>query len=175
MQWRSATTGADDAMRGTSDDEISYATGWTISGAGDAGHHRRDLAAGDLILALLCATRLPPATSRSVARRIRVQQFSSRYRRSHPNGRSRYHVYPPNVCDPNWRLGFWLAEVTSSLECERRRSRRRGATGWGNCHGWSECNGGRSYRPQASVRARCPGPVVASPGFVVTLLDPHGR
>jgi hypothetical protein len=32
MQWRSATTGADDAMRGTGDDEISYATGWTISG-----------------------------------------------------------------------------------------------------------------------------------------------
>jgi hypothetical protein len=31
MQWRSATTGAD-AMRGASDDEISYATGWTISG-----------------------------------------------------------------------------------------------------------------------------------------------
>ena len=31
MQWRSATTGAE-AMRGTSDDEISYATGWTISG-----------------------------------------------------------------------------------------------------------------------------------------------
>jgi hypothetical protein len=31
MQWRSATTGAD-GMRGTSDDEISYATGWTISG-----------------------------------------------------------------------------------------------------------------------------------------------
>ncbi len=33
VRWRSATTGADDAMRGTSDDEIpSYATGWTISG-----------------------------------------------------------------------------------------------------------------------------------------------
>jgi hypothetical protein len=31
MQWRSATTGADE-MRGTSDDEFSYATGWTISG-----------------------------------------------------------------------------------------------------------------------------------------------
>ncbi|XIA65045.1 hypothetical protein ACFIOY_00815 [Bradyrhizobium sp. TZ2] len=31
MQWRSAASGAD-AMRGTSDDEISYATGWTISG-----------------------------------------------------------------------------------------------------------------------------------------------
>ena len=31
MQWRSATTDAD-LMRGTDDDEISYATGWTISG-----------------------------------------------------------------------------------------------------------------------------------------------
>ena len=31
MQWRSASTGPD-AMRGASDDEISYATGWTISG-----------------------------------------------------------------------------------------------------------------------------------------------
>jgi len=31
MQWRSATTPAD-AMRGTGDDEMSYATGWTISG-----------------------------------------------------------------------------------------------------------------------------------------------
>ena len=31
MQWRSASTGPD-AMRGTGDDEISYATGWTISG-----------------------------------------------------------------------------------------------------------------------------------------------
>ena len=36
MQWRSATTGAD-AMRGTSDDEISYATGWTISGLATLG------------------------------------------------------------------------------------------------------------------------------------------
>jgi hypothetical protein len=34
-------------MSGTDDDEISYATGWTISGC-DAGHHRGDLAAGDL-------------------------------------------------------------------------------------------------------------------------------
>ena len=32
MQWRSAITGADDEMRGASDDDISYATGWTISG-----------------------------------------------------------------------------------------------------------------------------------------------
>ncbi|WP_157088397.1 hypothetical protein [Bradyrhizobium jicamae] len=33
MQWRSATTGAADLMRGISDDDnISYATGWTISG-----------------------------------------------------------------------------------------------------------------------------------------------
>ena len=31
MQWRSASTGPD-AMRGTGDDEILYATGWTISG-----------------------------------------------------------------------------------------------------------------------------------------------
>ena len=40
MQWRSATTGAD-AMRGTGDDEISdeisYATGWTISGLATLG------------------------------------------------------------------------------------------------------------------------------------------
>ena len=36
MQWRSATTGAD-AMRGTRDDEISYATGWTISGLATLG------------------------------------------------------------------------------------------------------------------------------------------
>jgi len=36
MQWWSATTGAD-AMRGTSDDEISYATGWTISGLATLG------------------------------------------------------------------------------------------------------------------------------------------
>jgi hypothetical protein len=35
MQWRSATTDAD-AMRGT-DDEISYATGWTISGLATLG------------------------------------------------------------------------------------------------------------------------------------------
>ena len=31
MQWRSATTEAD-AMRGAGDEEIFYATGWTISG-----------------------------------------------------------------------------------------------------------------------------------------------
>ena len=31
MLWRSVTTEAD-AMRGTGDDEILYATGWTISG-----------------------------------------------------------------------------------------------------------------------------------------------
>ena len=31
MQWRAASTG-DDAMRGAGDDQISYATGWTISG-----------------------------------------------------------------------------------------------------------------------------------------------
>ena len=36
MQWRSATTGAD-AMRGTGDDDISYATGWTISGLATLG------------------------------------------------------------------------------------------------------------------------------------------
>jgi hypothetical protein len=36
MQWRSPTTG-DDAMRGTGDDEISYATGWTISGLATLG------------------------------------------------------------------------------------------------------------------------------------------
>lgn len=36
MQWRSATTGAD-AMRGTVDHEISYATGWTISGLATLG------------------------------------------------------------------------------------------------------------------------------------------
>ena len=36
MRWRSATTGAD-AMRGTDDDEISYATGWTISGLATLG------------------------------------------------------------------------------------------------------------------------------------------
>jgi len=36
MQWRSATTGAD-AMRGTGDDVISYATGWTISGLATLG------------------------------------------------------------------------------------------------------------------------------------------
>lgn len=37
MQWRSATTDADDLMRGTSDDEIGYATGWTISGLATLG------------------------------------------------------------------------------------------------------------------------------------------
>jgi hypothetical protein len=31
MQWRSATTDAD-LMSGTDNNEISYATGWTISG-----------------------------------------------------------------------------------------------------------------------------------------------
>ena len=31
MQWRSASTG-DDMMSGAGDDQISYATGWTISG-----------------------------------------------------------------------------------------------------------------------------------------------
>jgi hypothetical protein len=36
MQWRSATTDAD-AMRGTGDDEIIYATGWTISGLATLG------------------------------------------------------------------------------------------------------------------------------------------
>jgi hypothetical protein len=36
MQWRTATTGAD-AMRGTGDDAISYATGWTISGLATLG------------------------------------------------------------------------------------------------------------------------------------------
>jgi hypothetical protein len=36
MQWRSATTDAD-LMRGTDDDEISYATGWTISGLATLG------------------------------------------------------------------------------------------------------------------------------------------
>jgi hypothetical protein len=36
MQWRSATTDAD-LMSGTEDDEISYATGWTISGLATLG------------------------------------------------------------------------------------------------------------------------------------------
>ena len=36
MQWRSATTDAD-LMRGTDDEEISYATGWTISGLATLG------------------------------------------------------------------------------------------------------------------------------------------
>ena len=36
MQWRSATTDAD-MMSGTSDDEIGYATGWTISGLATLG------------------------------------------------------------------------------------------------------------------------------------------
>jgi hypothetical protein len=36
MQWRSATTDAD-LMSGTDDDEISYATGWTISGLATLG------------------------------------------------------------------------------------------------------------------------------------------
>ena len=36
MQWRSATTDAD-LMSGTDNDEISYATGWTISGLATLG------------------------------------------------------------------------------------------------------------------------------------------
>jgi hypothetical protein len=36
MQWRAASTG-DDAMRGAGDDQISYATGWTISGLATLG------------------------------------------------------------------------------------------------------------------------------------------
>ena len=36
MLWRSVTTEAD-AMRGTGDDEISYVTGWTISGLATLG------------------------------------------------------------------------------------------------------------------------------------------
>ena len=36
MQWRSATTDAD-LMSGTGDDEISYATRWTISGLATLG------------------------------------------------------------------------------------------------------------------------------------------
>ena len=36
MLWRPVTTEAD-AMRGTGDDEISYATGWTISGLATLG------------------------------------------------------------------------------------------------------------------------------------------
>jgi hypothetical protein len=36
MQWRAAS-GGDDAMRGVSDDQISYATGWTISGLATLG------------------------------------------------------------------------------------------------------------------------------------------
>jgi hypothetical protein len=36
MQWRSASTGAD-PMSGTGDDQISYATGWTISGLATLG------------------------------------------------------------------------------------------------------------------------------------------
>ena len=36
MQWRSATADAD-AMRGTADDNILYATGWTISGLATLG------------------------------------------------------------------------------------------------------------------------------------------
>jgi hypothetical protein len=37
MQWRSASTGPDE-MRGTGDDDnISYATGWTISGLATLG------------------------------------------------------------------------------------------------------------------------------------------
>ena len=36
MQWRSASTGPDE-MSGTGDDDISYATGWTISGLATLG------------------------------------------------------------------------------------------------------------------------------------------
>lgn len=36
MQWRAANSGAD-GMRGASDDQISYATGWTISGLATLG------------------------------------------------------------------------------------------------------------------------------------------
>jgi hypothetical protein len=36
MQWRSATTDAD-AMRGTGDNDVFYATGWTISGLATLG------------------------------------------------------------------------------------------------------------------------------------------
>jgi hypothetical protein len=36
MYWRSVTADAD-AMRGTGDDEILYATGWTISGLATLG------------------------------------------------------------------------------------------------------------------------------------------
>jgi len=36
MQWRSVTTEADE-MSGTSDDQILYATGWTISGLATLG------------------------------------------------------------------------------------------------------------------------------------------
>ena len=36
MQWRSATTDAD-LMRGVDDGEVSYATGWTISGLATLG------------------------------------------------------------------------------------------------------------------------------------------
>ena len=36
MQWRSATTDAD-LMSGIDNDEISYATGWTISGLATLG------------------------------------------------------------------------------------------------------------------------------------------
>jgi hypothetical protein len=36
MQWRSASTGPD-AMRGAGDNEVSYATGWTISGLATLG------------------------------------------------------------------------------------------------------------------------------------------
>jgi hypothetical protein len=36
MQWRSAATDAD-LMSGADDDEVSYATGWTISGLATLG------------------------------------------------------------------------------------------------------------------------------------------
>jgi transposase len=30
-----------------------------------------------------------------------LRRHKARHRYPHPNGRSRYHVYRPNVCDPN--------------------------------------------------------------------------
>ncbi|MFG3597841.1 hypothetical protein [Bradyrhizobium sp. RDI18] len=37
MQWRSATTDADEMRGAGDDDDISYATGWTISGLATLG------------------------------------------------------------------------------------------------------------------------------------------
>ena len=37
MQWRSAGTGADEMRGAYDDDNISYATGWTISGLATLG------------------------------------------------------------------------------------------------------------------------------------------